>query len=283
VSAGAAGLPPGVELYLDLMKRTLSFYLWGEPLREYRPPRGLRPRAVLARTLVRRLGRSGKRIYDTPEYDPATRREGRDHPLFAHTMIGLNRLDNLQQCVLEALRDDVPGDLIETGVWRGGATIFMKAILRAMGEERRVVWVADSFRGLPKPVPERYPADAGDRLHTLEHLAVSMETVRANFEAYGLLDGNVRFLKGWFKDTLPSAPIKSLAVMRLDGDLYESTMDALTALYDRLSPGGVVIVDDYGDIASCRGAVEDFRAARGIVEELAWADWSCVWWRKRRA
>ena len=105
--------------------------------------------------------------------------------------------------------------------------------------------------------------------------------MRRNFERYGLLDDQVRFLEGWFRDTLPRAPIEKLAVMRLDGDLYESTMDGLTNLYDRLSPGGYVIVDDYS-IPACRLAVEDFRRARGLTEEIVQIDWTGVFWRRGR-
>ena len=81
-------------------------------------------------------------------------------------MIGLRRMDNIQHCVQAVLSDDVPGDLIETGVWRGGACIFMKANLVAGGDTERTVWVADSFQGLPPPNAALYPADTGDDLYT---------------------------------------------------------------------------------------------------------------------
>ena len=156
-----------------------------------------------------------------------------------------------------------PGDLIETGVWRGGATIFMRAILKARGVTDRLVWVADSFAGLPPPDTARYPQDEGITLHQFPQLAVPLERVQDNFRRYGLLDEQVRFLKGWFRDTLPTAPIERLAILRLDGDLYESTIQALDSLYHKLSVGGFVIVDDYGNVAACRQAVHDFRAEHG--------------------
>ena len=102
------------------------------------------------------------------------------------------------------------------------------------------MWVADTFAGLPKPRPELYPADEGLDYTMHTELAVSVEQVRANFSRYGLLDDRVRMLPGLFSDTLAGAPIESIAVMRLDGDLYESTTDALRALYPRLSPGRVL-------------------------------------------
>jgi O-methyltransferase len=156
-------------------------------------------------------------LYDN--VDPQIRLEGRDWPPRAYTMIGLKRLDNLQHCIEDVLFNKVPGDLIETGVWRGGATIFMRAILKAYAVTDRQVWVADSFEGLPRPDIERYPADTGDTHHESRELVVPVDEVRANFQRFGLLDEQVCFLKGWFRDTMPNAPVKQLAVLRLDGDM----------------------------------------------------------------
>jgi O-methyltransferase len=186
-------------LYLDLMKLCLTRYIFGDA--------SVGPRS------------------DKP-LKPSTRANGRDWPTEAETMIGLRRLDNLEECIIDVLRQGVAGDLIETGVWRGGATIFMRAVLNAYGDRTRTVWAADSFEGLPKPDPDAYPADEGDRHWQKAELAVSLDEVKANFRRYGLLDEQVRFLVGWFRDTLPSAPIERLAVLRLDGDMYESTMVA---------------------------------------------------------
>ena len=105
-------------------------------------------------------------------------------------------------------------------------------------------------------------------------------TCRRNFERYCLLDEQVRFLKGWFSDTLPDAPIEELAVVRLDGDLYESTMDGLVNLYPKLSPGGYCIIDDYGHIDACRQAVDDYRSAHGIEEEMLVIDGAGSYWRR---
>lgn len=231
-------------------------------------------------TLTRRLAGRGLLLVRERAFDPARRADAKGWPYHAHTMIGVKRLDNIEACVTQVLADEVPGDLIETGVWRGGASIFMRAVLAAYGVSDRTVWVADSFQGLPAPDPERYPADAGADLHLYPELAVSADTVRTNFERYGLLDDRVRFLEGWFRDSLPDAPIERLAVMRLDGDLYESTIDALSNLYPRLSPGGFVIVDDYLAIEGCRLAVDEFRARNSILDEILEVDWSCVYWRR---
>ena len=210
----------------------------------------------------------------------AFRLDGRDWPTVAHSMAGMARLEHLRACVECVVREDVAGDLIETGVWRGGACILMRAVLRALGDTSRKVWVADSFAGLPKPDAEKYPADAGDTLYAFKELAVSQAQVRANFQRYDLLDGQVAFLEGLFANTLPTAPIEKLSLLRLDGDMYESTMDAITALYPKLSVGGFCIVDDYGAVPACRLAVNDYRRAHGIESPVQMIDWTGAWWRR---
>ena len=204
--------------------------------------------------------------------------DGRVRPLSGETMVGRARLDNLQECIEHVVGARVPGDLIETGVWRGGASIFMRGVLRALEVTDRRVWVADSFRGLPPPSAD-VPADAGDEHHLVPELAVSVETVRENFRRYGLLDDRVVFLEGWFRDTLPALGAERWAIIRLDGDMYESTMDALESLYPRLSRGGFVIVDD-GALPACRTAVDDFRARNAITEPLQAIDWTGLFWQR---
>lgn len=242
-------------LYLDLMKKCLT------------------------NTIYRDHGYVKRQI---SEFDIDVRQQGKDWPTVAHTMIGVKRLDNLQSCVEDVIAQGVPGDLIETGVWRGGATIFMRAILKVYGIKDRLVWVADSFEGLPEPNEEKYPADVKDRHHTYKQLAISLEEVKSNFKRYQLLDEQVCFLKGWFKDTLPTAQIEKLAIIRLDGDMYESTMDALVNLYPKLSVGGYLIVDDYGAVPACRQAIDDYRARNKITEQISSVDWTGVFWQKNQ-
>lgn len=207
----------------------------------------------------------------------------------AVSMLPRARFDHLQRCIADVLDRGIPGDFIEAGAWRGGATIFMRAMLEVHGAGDRLVWVADSFEGFPEPDADRFPAEAKHfagpvMTRTLDHLAVSLDDVRRNFEAYGMLDDQVRFLKGWFKDTLPSAPIERLAILRMDGDYYESTWDALSNLYGKLSIGGYAIVDDYGEDrwTYCAKAVDDFRTQNGIEEPLEFVDTKCCFWRRER-
>jgi O-methyltransferase len=194
-------------------------------------------------------------------------------------MIGIKRLENIQTLALDIIDKNITGDFVETGVWRGGATIFMKAILNLFDSSRRKVWAADSFEGLPVP-SEKYIHDKGDKHHTEKILSISLETVKKNFEKYDLLDENVVFLKGWFKDTLPIAPIKEISLLRLDGDMYESTMDALSNLYHKVSVGGYIIVDDWKTVPACRQAAIDFRRENSINDEIIDIDWASAFWKK---
>ncbi len=204
---------------------------------------------------------------------------GKDWPLTGHTMIGWHRLTNIQNCIETILKDDIEGDLIETGVWRGGATILMRGALKIYRDSKRRVFVADSFEGLPAPNVTDYPEDKGMDLDRQKFLAVSLEDVKENFRRYGLLDDKVIFLKGWFKDTLPKAPMDKISLLRLDGDLYESTMDALKNLYPKLSIGGFVIIDDF-NMPCCVKAVNDYRAMHNIKDVIYNIDGFGVYWRK---
>jgi hypothetical protein len=237
------------ELYIDLIKRILANTIYEDD--DFNAP-----------------------------YDSSKRESGLDHPINAHTMIGIKRLNNIHHCLKQIIENNIPGDCIETGVWRGGATILMRAILKAYNDNTRKVWVADSFEGLPLTNPDKYPADRGyDCLHHIPYLAVSLDNVRNNFKKYELLDDQVVFLKGLFKDSLPTAPISQLSLLRLDGDLYESTMDALINLYPKLSSGGFLIIDDY-TIWPCQQAVHDYRHRMNINEPMIWIDSASIFWRK---
>jgi O-methyltransferase len=257
------------SLYLDLLRRNLTRYGMHERMPARWP---LRERLLLTAFNTLSSIRNG---------DQRNRELGLDWPAEAETMIGMQRLTSLQHCVETVLADDIPGDLIECGVWRGGACILMRAVLAAYGDETRTVWLADSFEGVPREDPAKYKADKGIRLDRYAGiLGVSEAEVRGNFQRYGLLDEQVRFLPGWFKDTLHDAPIDRIAVLRLDGDLYESTIQALDALYPRLSPGGFCIIDDYHSMKPCQQAVTDYRAKHGVSADIVDIDGSAVLWRK---
>ena len=260
------------DMYLDLLRSYLTRYGEDElvPIRAGPYP--------VARRLLDVLAKRNIRIARVVPFDEKTRNLGLDWPASAETMIGMQRLTHLQHCVETVLAEEIPGDLIECGVWRGGACILMRGVLAAYGDEERCVWLADSFQGLPPADPKNYPAE--DLTLHGAGLAIPESKVRNNFERYGLLDDRVRFLPGWFKDTLPDAPIDRIALLRLDGDRYESTIQALDALYSKLSVGGFCIIDDYYAFNACRQAVTDYRQKNSISAEIMEIDGHGVYWRK---
>jgi O-methyltransferase len=207
---------------------------------------------------------------------------GRDRRSPAHTMVGVLRLQNVVELAQRAIDLGIPGDFIETGVWRGGCCILMRGVLAANSVFDRKVYVADSFAGLPPPHPDLFPQDSGDNHYRDRDLAVSLNEVKANFERYRLLDEQVVFVQGFFSDTLPCLNAGPFAVIRLDGDMYESTYVALRHLYPRLSVGGFAIVDDYGALERCRLAVAKYRSKEGIDDPIHQIDWTGVWWQKTR-
>ena len=263
------------NLYLELLKKVLSFSLWDESL-VFVESSGANNRfkGFFKKIFLKMLALKNWKLVMIQSFK--SRDEGTIWPAQAHTMIGLKRLNNIQFCVESVIKNNIQGDFIETGVWRGGACIFMRGILKAYNITDRKVFVADSFEGLPKP---KHKEDTGDKHYLRETLKVSLEEVRENFRKYGLLDERVVFLKGWFKDTLPIAPIKKLAVLRLDGDMYGSTMDALNNLYPKLSKGGYCIIDDFC-LQNCKKAVNEYREINSINSPLIQIDHCGVFWKK---
>jgi O-methyltransferase len=275
------GRDPMRDRYLGLLKRALANTLY--------------PELELQVQFLTKGGGSGdsrletqRFLRDIEERRPdhfarlmAAKQEGGTPYRFAHTMIGLFRLANIERCAERVFADGVEGDFLEAGVCRGGAAIFMRALQIAHGAAERRTWVVDSFQGVPpsvKEVDRRYPVDLEES--RAPWVACGERRVRELFSRYDMLDANVEFVAGWVAESLPSAPIGPLAILRVDVDLYSSTWECLDLLYDKVSPGGYVIVDDYGYFECCRDAVEDFRARRGIEEPFEWIDRWGIFWRK---
>ena len=271
--------------YLDLLARALTNLIYPEhELRiaylEQHPPSG---DDVNEQRLLRDIRYSDAEMFrDLVE----AKREGlvwrRRVTRDSHTMVGLRRLENLERCAARVFADGVPGDFLEAGACQGGASIFLRALQMAYGESHRTTWVADSFEGLPPPSHpvdvERFPGDFSEAREPW--LAASLRSVQDNFRTYDLLSDGVRFVPGWFAESLPAAPVGHLAILRLDADLYSSTYDVLSTMYDRVSVGGYVVIDDYWAFQACRMAVHDFLAERGIEPRLRRIDWAAVFWRK---
>jgi O-methyltransferase len=268
-----------LDLYLDLMREALIGALWRDP--PFDPWRGIVKDAA---GKVVAFGSTSDDVTIHPgPYDDRYREFGLDWPMTAATMIGRARMDVVRLAVETVIREKIPGDLIETGVWRGGACIYMRAILKAYEDTARTVYVCDSFEGLP---PKTLEQDSRDihalMLNTL--LAISLDEVMMNFNSFGMLDDQVVFVRGWFKDTLPilAPTVEAFAMIRLDGDMYESTMDALNALYPKLSPGGFCIIDDYRSVRGCTTAVDEYRTKHEIKSPIIEGDSAnpSIYWRK---
>jgi len=193
----------------------------------------------------------------------------------AFTMVGYKRLCNIEQLMTEIKEAGIKGDVIETGVWKGGASIYMKYMVNKLKLNVKV-YVADSFKGLPEPT---YIEDHGDVHSQMPFLSVSKEQVMENFKFFELLDDNVIFLEGWFKDTLKKLKNK-FSLIRLDGDMYESTMDAIKYLYPLLNKGGFVIVDDYNVVEGCFKAITKYRKDNNITSEIIFIDEASMYWKK---
>jgi O-methyltransferase len=283
------------DLYIDLLKRVLANahspglgprmrYLIDcidtsvlRPTRLERSPRDEAGAIKFDRNYFRELEHFEPEAIEGVRSDPGGRYWWEHNLSFPFTMISPARIDNVEHAVRTVVADRIPGDFLEAGVWRGGVGILIRALLESLRESDRTVWMADSFEGLPAPTHE---ADRGLALDANWMLPASLEEVKANFAGFGLLDDRVKFVEGYFKDTLGDLAVGPLAVLRLDGDYYSSTIETLDPLYDNVSPGGFVIIDDYGFYEGCRRAVHDFLDSRGLTPELISIDDSGVYWRK---
>jgi len=184
----------------------------------------------------------------------------------ALSMIGKRRLHNFAALVASVISDEVPGDIIETGVWRGGASLLAAKVIELLCDSR-VVFMADSFKGIPAAPADLKHYSGWLKDSSASRIAIlndnSIEKVQRDVSLFGIDANRVSFVPGWFNESLPALvqkkPSQRFSVIRLDGDTYYSTMDALDALYSHLSPGGFVIIDDYVDWRGCRTAVDEFR------------------------
>lgn len=245
------------DRYLDLLKQTLTRWRLGDETYE----------------LAYRIDAPPKKFPS----DDGNRYIGHEWPVHAETMVGMKRLDHLHHLLDDVRRHDTPGDFVECGIWRGGVLIFANEYFWHH-DMRRGVWGYDSFQGLPAPTME---ADAGDQHWTWDIFSVPETEVRANFAKYGSDMRRVHLVKGFFRDTVfnHNSPI---CILRVDGDMYEGTLDPLLAMYDQVSVGGWVVIDDYGDVRACREAVHDFRKTHDIEDELERMGHTAAFWRKTR-
>ena len=258
------------HLYLDLLKRNLV--RWGEVKAVPLSGKGFLRRAVRTIFALRDL-----QICQIKPFVAERREVGQDWP-DGPTVVGLRRLDNIQHCIQTVLRDEIPGDLVDAGLWRGGASILMRAVLAAMGDAQRHVWCADLCWN---PGAPHGSSGAGEVAYPpVPYRTPPLDAVKANFERYAMLDSRVTFVVGPFAETLATAPICDVAVLRLDTETFEATQDVLEVLYPKVSPGGFVIVSDYGQAdRATRRAVDEFRDAHHVRAPVVDIDGTGAYWR----
>lgn len=245
------------------------------------------------------------------------------------TLIGLKRLDNIEQSIKHIITNKIEGDIVEAGCWRGGALLYLKACLDIYNHEEtnpRTIWGADLFpessslvtsrfkllqlKGLLKIrnilpnhlkqrlahyVMEAFPNEPYDKstLSKIFALANSLTYIKKEdlistshhdlleaFKRYDLYDDSISLMPGWFSDTLSHMKknINHIALLRIDADFYQSTMDVLNHLYPKLSENGICIIDDYGGFSDCKRAVDEYRQQHHITAPLISVDGTCYYW-----
>ncbi len=179
------------------------------------------------------------------------------------TMVKNNNLIHLYHLVQEVDRLNVSGDIVECGVWNGGSAAVMGlAHVKGPNPRPRVLWLFDSFKGLPPP--DERDGEGEKKGYFEEWNKGDIAKVKKIFEILGLGLENVKIFPGWFEETLPRAPVKRIAILHIDADWYKSVKTALEAFYDKVVPGGFVVLDDYGYWKGCTQALQDFFSDHGI-------------------
>lgn len=212
-------------------------------------------------------------------FNATLRNEGKDWPMHGYSMAGNVRLQNVQQSLEAVLSEGIPGSFVECGVWRGGASIYAAAVLHAYGITDRDVHLVDSFKGLPPNTTDKDTV----AWSKMKFLMIPLEKVQDHFRSFGLLGPRVHFHQGYFRYALPrwrGGDRSPIAVLRMDGDMWESTMDQFYNLWDDIAPGGFIIVDDYGVVVEARKAVHDFLDHHGYQVAIHDIDGVGAWFRK---
>jgi hypothetical protein len=188
------------------------------------------------------------------------------------SLVGSSGLEATYNAVAELLNDNIAGCLVECGVAEGGCSALMATVVTNHAREK-TTWLFDSFEGLPDPTERDFVEPGrrvtGENVRPLERgscLGTFEKVQRVLFHEFGLKRASVRLVKGWFQDTLPiyRDKVGPIAMLRIDGDWYESTKCCLDNLFDQLVPGGYCIVDDYGTFYGCRKAVDEFIQSRNL-------------------
>ena len=200
------------------------------------------------------------------------------YAMLPYTLVGVGGLEVSYLAVKELDRRRVEGDVVELGVARGGcAAVMGKAMFSGTSACERNLWLFDSYAGLPEPTRDDFDpgrgGGTGDHVRPLPEgscLGTMAEVKSLMFETCGFPADRVIFVKGWFQDTIPETEkrIGKIALLRVDGDWYESTKVCLEGLYDKVAPGGMIIIDDYQSCYGCEKAVDEFLKKEDIRVDM---------------
>jgi hypothetical protein len=237
-----------------------------------------------------RLQESAKRVV------ARVRRHGRTHPdlepafleirerCAPFTMTTVERMHALWSAVRHVCRSGVAGDLVECGVWRGGSSMVAALTLEQEGDRERRLWLYDTFAGMSEPTARDVAADGFSAAEHWDEIKgapgdptfayASLEDVRANMASTGIAADRIEYVRGPVEETIPGAVPERIALLRLDTDWYESTRHELEHLWERLEPGGVLILDDYGHWLGARQAADEFFAGRPDAPLLVRVDYT---------
>jgi O-methyltransferase len=179
----------------------------------------------------------------------------------AHTMVRNLNLINLYRMVRYINRSELPGAIVECGVWNGGSSAMMASACSDTGVQRDF-WLFDSFEGLPPPTEKDSPIERANYFRGWNKGSIiSVEQV---FHKLDLPLDRVHFVKGWFEDTIPESAVPQIALLHIDADWYDSVTLVLNSLYERITPGGYVVFDDYKFWEGCTRAAHDFLDSHGV-------------------
>lgn len=195
------------------------------------------------------------------------------------TMTPMERCWALYQAVRYVSQASISGDFVECGVWRGGSSMLSALTLMDLNERARNIYLYDTFEGMPEPTEKDVDIHGVPYSKLWEQerkiLSVSLEEVKRNMLSTGYPEGKISLVKGMVEETLPQSAPDAISVLRLDTDFHDSTYHELVHLYPRLSPGGVLIIDDYGHFQGARSATDQYFAETNQHILLNRVDYSC--------
>lgn len=195
-----------------------------------------------------------------------------------YSMGAKNEIDLMEECIKTIVNEKIEGDIIEAGVWKGGMGMWIQNLLNYYND-KRTLWLFDTYGKFPE---SSYDKDR--KIHPITEYLFSekynINDVKINFEKFNLLDNNIKFIIGEFKNTIPITDISKISILRLDSDYYDSTMLILEKYYNNISKGGYVIIDDYNnEYLAAKEAINDFRKKYNIKNPIINKGYGYVYWR----